>query len=377
MNGRLYDPVLHRFLQPDNYVQDPYNTQNYNRYAYVLNNPLKYTDPSGEEITLLASIAIGAAISAGTYVLTQPNVNAITLKGFLKSVATGAITAAVTFGVGEWVSGIDNLFLRTGVQAISHGVVQGGFSHLQGGTFLSGFASGSLSSIASTMWSGGQHGSKFIKGFGSSAGEAGAVFFATMTGGAGAALTGGNFWAGAASGLMVSLLNHAAHAVQENNKIKLTLEKLKKIYDSYPKNNGDDYISAEQLYEMVGGPLGKHYDNIMTNNDPNDDAYWYNTCSTRLSVALNKAGFLIPKNAKGAWKGANGKFYIVNSNDMFLHLKNTFQLEGSYSQGKEFINGITAHSKYGKRIDHVDLFYKGETKNSNYYFWKKHYIFFN
>jgi RHS repeat-associated protein len=48
MNGRLYDPKLHRFLQPDNYVQDPSNTQNYNRYSYVLNNPLKYTDPSGE-----------------------------------------------------------------------------------------------------------------------------------------------------------------------------------------------------------------------------------------------------------------------------------------------------------------------------------------
>lgn len=48
MNGRLYDPVLHRFLAPDNYIQDPYNTQNYNRYGYVLNNPLKYVDLSGE-----------------------------------------------------------------------------------------------------------------------------------------------------------------------------------------------------------------------------------------------------------------------------------------------------------------------------------------
>ncbi len=48
MNGRLYDAKLHRFLQPDNYMQDPTNTQNYNRYGYVLNNPLKYTDFSGE-----------------------------------------------------------------------------------------------------------------------------------------------------------------------------------------------------------------------------------------------------------------------------------------------------------------------------------------
>ncbi len=47
MNGRLYDPYLQRFLSPDNYVQDPENTQNYNRYSYCLNNPLGYTDPTG------------------------------------------------------------------------------------------------------------------------------------------------------------------------------------------------------------------------------------------------------------------------------------------------------------------------------------------
>jgi RHS repeat-associated protein len=49
MNGRLYDFALHRFLSPDNNLQDPSNTQNYNRYGYVLNNPLNNTDPSGED----------------------------------------------------------------------------------------------------------------------------------------------------------------------------------------------------------------------------------------------------------------------------------------------------------------------------------------
>lgn len=48
MNGRVYDPKLHKFLQPDSYLQDPFNTQNYNRYGYCLNNPTKYIDPSGE-----------------------------------------------------------------------------------------------------------------------------------------------------------------------------------------------------------------------------------------------------------------------------------------------------------------------------------------
>ena len=48
MNGRLYDPLLGRFLSPDPYVQMPDFSQNYNRYSYCLNNPLKYTDPDGE-----------------------------------------------------------------------------------------------------------------------------------------------------------------------------------------------------------------------------------------------------------------------------------------------------------------------------------------
>lgn len=54
MNGRIYDNKLHRFLQPDNNVQDPFNSQNYNRYGYGMNNPTKYTDPSGEFWWLIA-----------------------------------------------------------------------------------------------------------------------------------------------------------------------------------------------------------------------------------------------------------------------------------------------------------------------------------
>jgi RHS repeat-associated protein len=45
--ARYYDPALGRFVQPDTLVPDPANPQSLNRYAYVLNNPLKYTDPSG------------------------------------------------------------------------------------------------------------------------------------------------------------------------------------------------------------------------------------------------------------------------------------------------------------------------------------------
>ena len=47
MNGRVYDPVLGRFLSPDPLVQAPYDAQTWNRYSYARNNPLRYTDPSG------------------------------------------------------------------------------------------------------------------------------------------------------------------------------------------------------------------------------------------------------------------------------------------------------------------------------------------
>ena len=48
MNARLYDPAVGRFLSPDPDGQAPDMTQNFNRYSYVLNNPLAYTDPNGE-----------------------------------------------------------------------------------------------------------------------------------------------------------------------------------------------------------------------------------------------------------------------------------------------------------------------------------------
>lgn len=47
MNGRMYDPVVKRFLSTDPVIQDMNNPENYNRYAYCLNNPLAYVDPSG------------------------------------------------------------------------------------------------------------------------------------------------------------------------------------------------------------------------------------------------------------------------------------------------------------------------------------------
>lgn len=62
MNGRMYDPTLGRFISVDPLIQDPLNSQNFNGYAYCYNNPMKYTDPSGESV--VGALIIGAVIGA-------------------------------------------------------------------------------------------------------------------------------------------------------------------------------------------------------------------------------------------------------------------------------------------------------------------------
>jgi RHS repeat-associated protein len=47
MNGRVYDPLVARFMSADPIIQDPMHSQSYNRYTYVWNNPTNLTDPTG------------------------------------------------------------------------------------------------------------------------------------------------------------------------------------------------------------------------------------------------------------------------------------------------------------------------------------------
>ncbi|MDI9244829.1 RHS repeat-associated core domain-containing protein [Marinobacter sp. CHS3-4] len=60
MNGRIYDPTIGRFMSADPLVQAPALTQSYNRYSYVMNNPMSATDPSGYIWEYLAAAYLGA-----------------------------------------------------------------------------------------------------------------------------------------------------------------------------------------------------------------------------------------------------------------------------------------------------------------------------
>jgi len=159
MNGRLYDPALHRFLQPDNFVQDPFNTQNFNRYGYCLNNPLIYVDENGE----FWHIVIGALV--GGVVNLVANIN--NSQGFWEHLAAfgvgalgGAVTAAVggsdggasflaitgtAAGMGALTMGTNSIIAQTGpnfsgMNNVNWGAV--GKNALVGGA--SGFASGAV-----------------------------------------------------------------------------------------------------------------------------------------------------------------------------------------------------------------------------------------
>ena len=65
MNGRVYDPELGRFLSADPHVQDATNLQSWNRYAYVLNNPLSHTPTRQDSFSRSCSALSGAFLLGG------------------------------------------------------------------------------------------------------------------------------------------------------------------------------------------------------------------------------------------------------------------------------------------------------------------------
>ncbi|MDL1943782.1 RHS repeat-associated core domain-containing protein [Chloroflexi bacterium CFX2] len=74
-NARWYDPGINQFTSPDTLIPNPYNTLDWNRYAYARYNPLRYTDPTGHcvdacVIEAFAVLTVFAFIT--TYVYTTP-----------------------------------------------------------------------------------------------------------------------------------------------------------------------------------------------------------------------------------------------------------------------------------------------------------------
>jgi RHS repeat-associated protein len=94
MNARLYDPVLGRMLSADNFVGS--GTQGLNRYSYANNNPLKFTDPSGNN-PLIVAMAVYGAVNYASQAL-QGNVN--NWNDAFKAFGLGAVQGAIVFASG-------------------------------------------------------------------------------------------------------------------------------------------------------------------------------------------------------------------------------------------------------------------------------------
>ncbi len=187
MNGRVYDPRLARFLSADPYIQDPANSQSLNRYSYVNNNPLSYTDPSGYFLkklfkklkkfikpilaiaaayitaglvtTAIYASASTAAAAAGTLTVASGTAIANTAL-VVGGAAGGAVASAITGGdpilgaiTGGLFASVAIAFPDPGVpRVIADATVGGVAAEVQGGRFLDGFTYSVATSTASTIY---------------------------------------------------------------------------------------------------------------------------------------------------------------------------------------------------------------------------------
>ena len=172
MNGRVYDPALGRFMSADPFVQFAESTQGLNRYAYVDNNPLSFTDPSGYFIGKLfkvfrnffrkmlsvpiigaiANIAIGIYCGpAAPVCLAQGSALLAAASGgdIFKAAAIAYVSAEAFRFVGHGLPLPKDPGLRYLAKAAALGVVGGVRSVASGGKFGPGFLAASFTQLAS------------------------------------------------------------------------------------------------------------------------------------------------------------------------------------------------------------------------------------
>jgi RHS repeat-associated protein len=141
-NARYYDPELGRFIQADPRIQDLSNPQSYNRYSYCINDPLRYTDPTGLDYwgdvggMYLGYYDAGASLVRGTVFMVAHPV--VTAQGIGTAIAHPINTgSAIASGVAkDWNSG-----------ARGQGKVVGGALLAIGTALAPGAEAGNLSKV--------------------------------------------------------------------------------------------------------------------------------------------------------------------------------------------------------------------------------------
>ncbi|MES2780088.1 MAG: FG-GAP-like repeat-containing protein [Bacteroidota bacterium] len=339
MNGRLYDPVLGVMISPDNYAQDPEYTQSYNRYAYCWNNPLKYTDPSGDLLFLpvlvfvVKAAIVGAAISAAAYTanvaLSDGGFKNWDWGQFGKTVAIGAASGIVTAGIGSMFGAIGSSGILGEVARLHwHGMAQGLISDLTGGDFGSAYVSGALSSTASSSF--------MMYGGSIASSRVGNYAFSALTGGLAAELTGGNFWDGAAVGIMIAGLNHLTQGFQQKKeREKYDVDKAIKKLNSQANGSSVGRCAKYVRLALVAGGL-------TTTGNPVDakdygpfliDKGFYDADITSLTdYTPMKGDIAVIQNFKGG--SSSGHIQMYNGTQWVSDFKQTrpFWPGGSYAK---------------------------------------------
>ena len=249
MNARLYDPVLGRFLSPDPYVQMLDFTQNFNRYSYCLNNPLKYVDKDGEFWFLPAIIAF--VVNYATTGITKGDWG---LKNIGSSLVMSAV-ALVSYGVGMGITGalaktaILSQSVIGGISAGVAGSVTGAMSSLMaGGNIGRGALIGFVSGLVGNALSGINMKSIWLEGVSN-------VAAGGLIGGATSLVSGGDFWSGFGTGAISATLGWAlgkgADYVKDavrRNEIQREVEKyLGLSKDVKEQQMSSPFAKAEQL----------------------------------------------------------------------------------------------------------------------------------
>jgi len=223
MNGRIYDPMVGRFLSPDIVVQFPGFLQSHNRYSYILNNPLSGTDPSGQFIDPISPLAIAIAFVSASVLTVQAYIASKEHEGFdfWAAIGKGYVQIGLSTFMSWYIGGhigafADSMEVAWEVveltRATLHGLNQGVISEIAGGDFRSGFI-------------GGFFGSLFTHSIEHMNPNRGLDFTLTvLAGGTASALSGGSFANGAISSAMQWLFNqdqNAGEAVGEEDEVAL------------------------------------------------------------------------------------------------------------------------------------------------------------
>ncbi|MEX2498982.1 MAG: RHS repeat-associated core domain-containing protein, partial [Wenzhouxiangellaceae bacterium] len=247
MNGRIYDPNLGRFLQADPFVED---TSTLNRYTYVHNNLLAYTDPSGYfSLKKIFKLAAVIGLSIVTYGAAAAYFGTLTTSTLLIKTAAGAVAGFVSGGVAT-------------------GTLEGAYLGALGGAIMGAAAgvnwSGSISRTLGTATAGGVQssltGGKFGHGF-LSAGitsaaspalarvpDGGRIIANAVVGGTVSRITGGKFSNGAMTAAMSYAFSSAFDAGRKPTTQERTYARLADgVYD--PEFQGvDGYVKSGDTF---------------------------------------------------------------------------------------------------------------------------------